>query len=186
MIFLPKKNERYAAILRNTMQKLIAKNGFCEKYLTGLMKIHRFEALISDDREPVNIKEYSENILGAVFLLLFEKNKDFYFKLHDTGTVLINRKRFTSLLLNLCKTAEEVEIGQYDGKILLKSVAADYDDNVKLIKAFKHTYYYEVNTKTLNILIDAEKTDKEDLHLKDGIDYVLDPLSVVNIYLDSE
>ena len=184
MIFLPNKFELYCCVLRNTVQHLIIKNGYRDKYIKNLMKIHKAEALFSYEEEPANIKDFSSEILKAVFLKLKEKNKSFHFRIQKTGIFLINKKLFSSLLLCLCRNAEKIEIGTLCGKIFIKAEKTDLIELKKLLKAINAEYFFERKNRKLLIIINATKTDKKPCGNEKDWEYILNPLSVVNIYLN--
>ena len=181
MIFLPNKFELYTCILRNTMQTLIIKNGYKPKYLKNLMKIHRAEALFSNSTEPINIKKFTDEILKAVFIKKTESEKGFGFRVSAIGTFLINKKLYTSLLLLLCQDTDRIKIDLLNDKILITVSVESFDLN--LINAIGATHFYERKTKQLYILITAPKTNKTPTDIEKDWEYILNPLSVVNIYL---
>ena len=183
MIFSPNKFELYCCLLRNTIQSLIIKNGYKEKYLKNLVIIHKFEALISQETEPINIKSFSLEILRAVYLKLIEKNSKFSFKITDTGVFLINKKLYTSLLLSLCQNSEQIEVGLYKEKILISAFNTKFKDISKFLFHLNAKYFFERKNKSLYILITAPKTDKKPENNEKDWEYILNPLSVVNIYL---
>lgn len=166
------------------MQHLIIKNGYKDNYLRNLKKIHRIEALLSDKKEPINIKSFSLELLKAVFIKKLENNTKLRFTIDNTNTFLINKKLYTSLLLTLCKDTEKIEIKLYNEKILIKAINADTKDILNLIKKLDAIYFHEFKTKNLFILINAEKTSKIPEKYEKDWEYILNPLSVVNIYLN--
>ena len=185
MIFSPNKYEIYCCILRNTMQHLIIKNGYRKNYLKNLEKINRFEALISQDIEPLDIKNFSLEILKAIYIKKTENSQNFSFKLNDTGVYLINKKRFTSLLLTLCLYSKRIEINLYKEKILISSFDTEFIELTKLLNLLNAKYFFERKKKNLFVLISATKTDKLPAKCEKDWEYLLNPLSVVNIYLNS-
>lgn len=166
------------------MQHLIIKNGYRDKYIKNLMKIHKAEAIFSVETEPIDIKEYSSEILKAAFLKLIEKNRNFRFKAKKTGVFLINKKLFASLLITLCRTSNKIEVDLYKEKILIKATTVNLMESVRLLNSLKATYFFETKTETLSVLINAPKTDKNPLENIKDWEYILNPLSVVNIYLN--
>lgn len=182
MIFLPNKFELYTCILRNTMQTLIIKNGYKPKYLNNLMKIYKAEAIFSEATEPINIKEYTDEILKAVFIKKTESEKAFGFRVSAKDTFLINKKLYTSLLLTLCREADKIKIDLLNEKILITASVESYDS--KLINSIGATHFYERKTKKLYILITVPKTEKTPKDTEKDWEYILNPLSVVNIYLN--
>ncbi len=182
MIFLPNKFELYTCALRNTMQFLIIKNGYKTKYLKNLMKIHKAEALFTTATEPLNVKDFSLEILKAVFIKKIENGISFKFKTENTGIFLINKKLYTSLLLSLCKNAQKIEVELYKERLLITAYRSGINEYKKLIKTFGADFFYERNTQTLSVLITAPKTDKKPKEHEKDWEYILNPLSVVNIY----
>ncbi len=182
MIFLPNKFELYTCILRNTMQTLIIKNGLKPIYLKNLMKIHRAEALFRETAEPIDIKSFCDEILKAVFIKKTENKKGFGFRVSAMGIFIINKKLFTSLLLSLCKDTNKIKIDLLNGKILITASVTKFD--LKIINAIGATYFFERKTKQLYILITAQKTKKAPTGTEKDWEYILNPLSVVNVYLN--
>ncbi len=182
MIYLPNKFEMYACILRNTMQTLIIKNGYKPKYLINLMKIHRAEALFCDTAEPIDIKSYTDEILKAVFIKKTENEQGFGFRISATGTFLINKKVYTSLLLSLCRETDRIKVDLLNGKILITALVEKFDS--KILKTIGATHFFERKTKQLYILITALKTNKTPSETEKDWEYILNPLSAVNIYLN--
>ena len=163
------------------MQTLIIKNGYKAKYLKNLMKIHRAEALLSNATEPINIKEFTDEILKAVFIKKTENEQSFGFRVSATGNFLINKKLYTSLLLSLCHETDRIKVDLLNEKILITASVGSFDLN--LIKAIGATHFYERKTKQLYILITAPKTNKTPTETEKDWEYILNPLSIVNIYL---
>lgn len=182
MIFLPNKFELYTCILRNTMQTLIIKNGYKSKYLKNLMKIHRAEALFCDNTEPINIKTFTDEILKAVFIKKTENEQGFGFRTSAIGTFLINKKLYTSLLLSLCRKTDRIKVDLLNEKILITASVENFD--LKIIKAIGGNHFFERKSKQLYILITAPKTNKTPIDCEKDWEYILNPLSVVNIYLN--
>lgn len=164
------------------MQLLIIKNGYKPKYINNLMKIHKAEALFSTDIEPLDVKNFSTEILKAVFIKKSENGEKFRFKTENTGVFLINKKLFTSLLLSLCQNADNINIGLFNEKILITATGKSFNNT--LFKAIGATCFFERKNKTLSVLISAPKTDKKPKDNEKDWEYILNPLSVVNIYLN--
>lgn len=163
------------------MQTLIIKNGYKPNYIKNLMKIHRAEALFTEAAEPINIKEFSDEILKAVFIKKTENEQGFGFRVSAKGTFLINKKRITSLILSLCQKTRRIKIDLLNEKILITASVENYD--LKLINKIGATHFYERKTKKLYILMTAPKTEKLPKDTEKDWEYILNPLSVVNIYL---
>lgn len=148
-----------------------------------LTKIHKAEALFSQDFEPVDIEVFSSEILNAVRYKHYKNSKKFEVKTEKVGSVILNKKLFTSLLLNLCKSSEKIEISSFAGNILMKAYRTNLQEHKKLIEALGGTYFFMHHTNTVAILISAKKTDKTPKSEIKDWEYLLNPLSVVNIYL---
>ncbi len=184
MIFLPNKFELYISLLRNTLQVLILKNGIKPKYLKNLKKIHIAEALFTNHTEPTNIKDFSIEILKAVFLKKLDTGADFKFSVDRVGTFLINRKLFASLLLTVSISADNVAVKNFKNKILIsfkENCTANLEKHLKKLNGYS---IKEIKGNTNYILISPQKTDKEPRSNEKDWEYILNPLSVVNIYLN--
>ena len=147
------------------------------------MKIHKAEAIFSQNSEPTNVGIFSLEILNAVKLKQYENNKKFNFKTDEIGTVILNKKLFTALLLNLAKSSEKIEILSLKNSILIKAYKATPKEHKRLIKALGGAYFFIHHTNTLAVLINCQKTDKAPKKEIKDWEYLLNPLSVVNIYL---
>ena len=185
MIFLPNKFELYTCILRNTMEVLILKNGIKPKYLNNLMKIHTAESLFTDYEEPTHIGNFTLEILKAVKIKKLEKHQEFEFKVSKTDVFLINKKLFTTLLLILSKNSSKLAVKQYRGKVLIITNHKEKSEILKLLKKLNGKYFFEVKTKLFYILLNLPKTSKKPKEEEKDWEYILNPLSVVNIYLEN-
>jgi len=183
LIFLPNKFDIYCSALRNTMQNLILKNGYKKRYLCNLMKIHKAEALFSSYPEPCNIEQLSSEVLKAVFLKHLQQNISFRFKINKTGTFIIDKKLFLSLLLTLCKFAEKIEIGITNERLFIKSNPSKKPSIKKQLKKLNARCFYETKSRTALIILAPPKTQKPPIKTEKDWEYILNPLSVVNIYL---
>lgn len=147
------------------------------------MKIHKAEALFSNLCEPCNIGEYSFEVLKAVFLKRLEQNGDFRFKISQTGTFIINKKLFLSLILTLCKTTKKIEIGLAEERVFIKARQVQITDIQKYLKGINAKCFYEIKSGNALIILTLTKTQKMPTQNEKDWEYILNPLSVVNIYL---
>ena len=124
MIYLPKPHERYLAALRLYIQKSVLRGGNTEKRLLQLKKIMLCEAILSKgDKEPLNIRKYSDSLLGAAVIILLQRGKRLSVRLSGSGTFLINRRLFTSLLLTAadnCGKSGDIFISAEEKRIIIK------------------------------------------------------------------
>ena len=180
MIFLPKNFEILTCALRNTMQRLILKNGIKEKYLINLRKIHLAEALYSNQKLPVNIYDYSLSLLKAARDKKAGTNKGFDYSADFIDNVIINPKLYTAVLLSICNKSSRISLSSDRGKLVIK---AELNGNFQFRKIPDYTFLKEINSGRLVVIINAEKTKKPAIKYETDSEYFLNPLSVINIYL---
>ena len=162
MIYLPNKFERYLASLRNYLQNRSLKYGITPHILENMRKIYTAEALLCGDFiEPVDIGKLSSQILSAVYIKSIEKNLPFEFKIDCKGNVLINKKLYTALLLNLCKKAEKITLISLNGQILIKARNANKKTAFSLSKALGGIIFFERKLKSFIIILSPTATDKK-------------------------
>ncbi len=182
MIFLPNKYERYTSSLRNYIQKLYNINGSSQKLLLNFKKIYEFEALfLNNEKLPCDIKQLSSRILFASFTKQIDKNKNLEFSINTKENYILNIKVFSIILLRLARVSEKIDIFNSNGYILIKS-KTDCQIQTKFLKAINAFSLYEHNCKTLLIIINAEKTAKKSIDIKEEWD-IFNPFSPINLYL---
>lgn len=184
MIFLPNNFENYCYRLRNTLQFLIIKNGYKPRYLENLKKIHQAEALYSTAKTPIEINSFTTELLKAVFLKKLESNEKFNFNIKTNGTFLINKKLYTSFLLCICKNSHEIEILQMRGNIAIIFDGQTPQKTKKFLNVLKGYLLKDIKSNRTLTVIPLEKTDKNPLKTEKDWEYILNPLSEVNIYLN--
>ena len=185
MIFLTNKSEIYAAILRNTVTKLILKNGQHTKYLKMLKKIHSFESLLCKDLTPVNIKKSATEILSCVHIKKVENNRLFSFSVDVRGNFIINKKAFLSLVLSLSENADFLNIKNFKNGIFIKCNNPCVTKHLKLItKKLNAVYFFERKNSIMNVLLFPTATNKKSRITAKDRDSFRGPLSVINYYLD--
>ncbi len=184
MIFLTNKFELYTAILRNTITKLILKNGIQKRHLKMLKKIHIAEALISEESAPLNIKKFSSEILTKVHIKKAENNTFFKFQTDVTGNFIINKKAFLSLVLFLSRNSTFLNIKSFKNGIYIKCDIFNLSKDLKLlIKKLDATYFYDRKRDILSILFFPTATSKKSYITQKDRDILNGPLSVINYYL---
>lgn len=184
MIYLPNKFEIYCSLLRNTIQKLIIKRGLKQKYLIWLMKIHKAEAINEKNFEQVNCDDYFGELLKAVYFKKINYNKEFSYYIGKSGNLIINKKLATCLILTLAKITNKITIQLINEKIVLKANNICENYLAELINNAEIDYFYERKNNTILFLINTQKSNT---HHKNNLmwwEYVSNPLSVVNIYLN--
>lgn len=182
MIYLPNKFERYTAALRNTIQLSVINSGLKPRHIKMLIKIYEAEAKFSyEEKMPIDIGEFSHKLLLAAHLLLLNKNRNTYFKVNIKGIFYINKKLFTALLLNICKSSDTVFVYYLNGRIIVKCKTA-VKLNFAITKFLNAVSLFETKSQTQIIFIKADKTDKKGCNTEKEWD-ILNPFSPVNIYL---
>lgn len=181
MIYYPNKLEMYANSLRLIYQKLILKDSIKPKYLDKLRKIYEFEATISDNVSPIDLEEFCSELFTAVIFY-----KRFNYKLHIKGNYLVNQKVLTCILLNIAKESEFIKIYIFREKIVIKSTFRPMKTVEKLVRKIGGIMFKSVNTKTFYIQLNLEKTEKKTTDFNTAFYHCIDPLSPVNLYLNSQ
>ena len=181
MIFLPNKNERYLAVLRNYVQLNYLKNKNIKKCRNFIRLIDIAEALIENDLQPIFIEDFASDLLSCIYI---EKNANFNFSIGSLGTFLIPKKAFTCLLLSICKNSDNISILSLDNKILIKSKTKFEKEYIPLIKKLFGIYFYEIKGGNLNIILNFAKTAKKSEYKKTDREKLLGPLSLTDCYLN--
>lgn len=187
MIFLPNNFERYTAALRNLIQLFIIKNGIKPKYLDALRKIYQSEALLSRDNEiPTDICNFLSQLLTSVYIKKSESGLPFYFKINIRGNYLLSLKPYTALILSICRAADNIEIFKINGKLAIKAVTPNTKHSHRLAKKLDGCVYFERVTNTALTVLPLIATDKKAALCKPNEveEYLLNPFSAVNIYLN--
>lgn len=184
MIFLPNFLERYMSALRCSIQYLTEKNGIKPKYLKMLKKIYKAEAIIGDEVLPVNILDYTENLLFAIYVKRVNRNKCFHFSVNSTGNYLINVKAYTSLLLDISLNSQNLWIENVKGNIIIKADMLYKEENNKILKVLKG-YYYNIRYDNKSVfVIPSIFTGKRELQFNNIWDYLANPFSEVNMWIE--
>ena len=184
MIYLPNKNEKYMAILRNTYQKLILKNGIKNNYLKKLRTIYNFEALITKKEPvPVNLNSWLTELLIAVYFKKNLKGKIFTFSVKLNDNYLVDKKIFSALILNIAKKGNFIKIENIKGKTIIKSDILPTQKIYQITKKLNGLILKELKQKNCVICIPLSATNKKTREFENGINMIQNPLSIVNIYL---
>lgn len=184
MIFSTNKFELYTAVLRNTVAKLILKNGTKEKYLKMLKKIHIAEALNSEELTPLNIKKFFLEILTQVHIKKTENDTHFHFSASANGNFIINKKAFLALLLSLSENAHFIGIKNFKNGLVINCDNHSLLKQTKLIaKKLGATYFYDIKKGILSILLFPTATNKKSRITAKDRDTLHGPLSVIKYYL---
>lgn len=179
MIYYPNKLEMYANSLRLIYQKLILKEKIKPKYLNSLRKIYEFEATISDSISPLDLEGFCRELLNAVILY-----KPFDYNLQVMGNYLVNQKLLTCILLNIARTSEYIKLYVFREKIVIKSKFTPDKTLKLLVRKIGGTMLKSLNTKTVYIKLNFEKTEKKTTGFHTAFYHCIDPLSPVNLYLN--
>ncbi len=179
MINFPKKYHKVPYYLRNSYQKLILKYGIKPKYLNTLKKILRIEAYISGIFPvPVNIENYCSQLFTAIFL-----KKDFDYFINTKGNFSVDKKLFTTLLLEISQWCDYLEITVINSCLVLKG-------NFKItmpIKILTHrlggVIFGDLKREIYYLKFNFPATQKENGDIEKAYSMLQNPLSAVNIYL---
>lgn len=185
MIFLPNKIERYIAALRLYLHQRILKNGVMEKHGPALRKIYIAEALLlNENAVPINIQNLIYNLLDSVYIIKKEKEIHFSFNLAPLKNSIIKQKVFTAFLLELCRISSEINISQFAGNIIIKCEGEIPEYCILLLKKLGGITFYERKTNRTICAIPVIETEKTPIKQYETTEsYVLNPLSIVNIFL---
>ena len=180
MLYYPNKLEKYANSLRLIYQKLILKESFNPKHLSNLRKIYEFEATITDNVCPVDLEKFCIELFTAVIFY-----KKFNYNLQIKGNYLLNPKILTCILLSIAKETDYIKIYTLKEKIVIKSKITNKIIE-KLIKKMGGIMLKSLNTKMFYIQLNFEKTQKRTTDFNTAFYHCIDPLSPVNLYLNSQ
>ena len=181
LIYYPNKLEMYANSLRLIYQKLILKDSIKPKYLDNLRKIYEFEATMSDSISPLNLEKFCSELFTAVIFY-----KHFNYNIQIKGNYLVNQKVLTCILLNIARKSEFVKMYILREKIVIKSKFKPDKILKKLVGTLGGIMLKSLNTKTVYIQLNFEKTEKKTTGFHTAFYHCIDPLSPVNLYLNSQ
>lgn len=184
MIYFPNKIERYLAVLRNTFQIRILKNGIKNRYLQNLKRIYITEALLfTENPQPIELQSFCAEILTAVFLKKLILRQSFDFSINLDGNYMVCKKLFTVALLNIASNSQRVKIYTVKGRIIIQSILSDTDKMQLLAKKLDGIFLQEKKTKNAILTADFTKTQKKTGDYEKAYELLENPLSVVNFYL---
>ncbi len=180
MIFLPKKKEILASLLRNYIQNCVNKYGTNIKHKKQLKKIYEFEALNSYyDKLPHDLKKHISKLLLYAYSILLEKGRRLNYSVNLKENYIINSKLIDCIILNLISFSDNISIYELKGNIVIKCKT-----DKKLKSKIKDVIsFYEIKSKTLYLKIEAEKTLKSPIKIKEEWD-ITDPFSPISLYLN--
>ena len=185
LIFLPNKFERFSAGLRNRIQRLSSVDGPTAKQRCILRKLHLAKSLINNEEEtPINISEYCAEILRAVQIIKIENERQFSFGINSKEVFLIKKHIFDSLLLTLCKENFYVKIVSSQKGIGIFYSSLQSGNISRLAEKLNATVLKEIKSGKAVVFIKACFTDKKGILPLREIDYLKDPYSVVNLYIN--
>ncbi len=188
MQFSPKKEEKTLSATRLLIQKKIINNGITPKKLQILKKIE----LLEFSRTPkyiqnTDIAMFSKVILSAAQVTLYSKGIPLSISVTGDETKRLDRKRFSALLLECCLISNEnISVRLSKRLIIIEFTALKASKTLKrLLKQNEaHLFsFYKGDKKA--IIIELESNREKSEKITGGIEYMLNPLSQINIYLSS-
>jgi len=187
LTFLPNKFMRYSAALRNYIQYSILKNGIEHKHYTQLKRIIISEIIFSDCNNTIcDLEKTLIGLLFAVKLIKTASNYDFKYKIDVAESCIINFKALTVLILSICKFTDEIIIYTFNGRIIIKATGKAEKHSHILTKKLNGCVFYELKTDKTYVALPYNATDKKSelADYKSTQDYISNPLSLVNIFIN--
>jgi len=178
---------RYSAALRNYIQYSILKNGIEHKHYTQLKRIIISEIIFSDCNNTIcDLEKTLIGLLFAVKLIKTASNYDFKYKIDVAESCIINFKALTVLILSICKFTDEIIIYTFNGRIIIKATGKAEKHSHILTKKLNGCVFYELKTDKTYVALPYNATDKKSelADYKSTQDYISNPLSLVNIFIN--
>ena len=189
MQFLPRKNERYVAALREYMHKRIANCGINEKRLNSLRKINLFSiSLQKISPVPTDALSFCRNILTACSVELIKKGIFLKIEIWGEGIKEIDTRIVTMLIaetvaLTVKSGGRKISLNITDKEIRITSIGMRPEGYpLKLIRKLRGRYFRIQNINAISIPAEnclAQKISREN----DIKDLLLNPLSPVKVHL---
>jgi len=178
---------RFTAALRCCIQSSVLKNGMNLKYLRKLKQISLAEVLFSQNySSPCNLSAILSNLLLAVKIKKNEMQSDFCYKIKTDNNCILDIKAFKLLILNICSNSKNIVIYSLNGKIIIKSDGKIKKHSRLLANKLDGCVYNEIKTNSSFAVIPFTATDKNanTIGYKSVEEYISDPFSVVNIFIN--
>lgn len=187
MIFLPNKYERFCAAIRNRIQNHNISLPISLKNREILRKIYFAEAILKETEiMPIDIKKFSENLLGAMQILKIEKEEKFTFKITAEGNYLLDKKCLEILLILLSQNNTHISIYEYNSKLVIKTNLHRNPQINILLQKLNACSFYEYKTEKLITVISAHKTPKRSIPFPYESEILSNPFSAVNIFIKNK
>ena len=157
------------------------------KNIKILRKIYFAEAVLKETEiVPIDIKEFAQNILGAIQILKVEREENLSFKINIEGKYMLDKKCFEILLILLAQNSKYVSVYEHKTKLVIK---ADVNPDSKLEKIFKKIKtdrFYENKSGYLFAVFSAVTTLKKSINITGEKEILANPFSPVNIFLKGD
>ena len=190
MHFLPKKEERYFAALRLTVQKSVLKHGMTDQNIRRLKKIYLAEAVFQTQTEPVDLAAFSDALLGSSLLLLLQRGVRLALSFRLSGVFAVYRRAYAALLILLAKNACdgcEIRIQNTDASLKIDASAIKPFEELQTLVGKLGGYFLKASGKG-GAVIFLPVTATEETPRKDENEwyYITDCFSPVNILFESK
>ncbi len=182
MIFLPNIWERYLSALRIAVNFSVSRHGLSRHHINSLKKIYKAEAVLISQPRPIDLRDFSLNLMLAVYKKLLSENKLILPLIYCEGVFIINKKLFEVLILNICSLSNIIKIYNHKEKIAIKC-NCDVRNFAFLIKALGGAYLYELKTNFSLIFIPAKQSQKLPVKTEREWEYTDNPFSSVNLFI---
>ncbi len=164
--------------LRLLYQKFILKNGIKPAYLISLKKINRIECFYNKTSPcPLDVEHFCYELFTAIFL-----KKKFDYFINITGNYLIDKKIFTILILEICETANYLEIKDFNGGFIISGNFKTNKNINFLTKKLKGAAFKDISKNINYIKFNFSKTQKKSGDFETAYALLQNPLSLVNLY----
>ncbi len=184
MIFLPNNFQRYTAALRNFIHFSAIKKGVSRRHMCLLKKIYKVEALYnSGEIFPIDIYRFSISVLDAA-LVLSSKHKNYCYNIDYTGSFLINKRLYTTLLLSLFSKNIPLTIYTYRDRLIIKTHSLIPKNCKKNIFAMNGLILTSTISNDQIIMLSAPKTNKKPIYTESEFELLSNPFSPIHIFLE--
>lgn len=192
MQFLPKTHERYRAALRMYMQSQLLRHGINDDIRKRLATLFYTDVMLSAKHlVPTEPIIFADRLLGAAEMRLMRNGGSLSVLLSGGGYIYEDRKLLAALLLRSALCALENKAGElrvcFIGQRLTVSFKGKTDKMLDLIiKRLYGTVFRILPDNVTTVFIKYRSPAKYTEPIADEWEYLLDPLSLVNILLSDD
>lgn len=189
MQFSPKTHERYRAALRMYMQRQLIRHGISGSICKRIKSVLTSELVFSSGRHvPTDPIMFADSVLGAAVMRLMRNGKRLSVTLSGTGCIYEDRGLLAALLLQSAAVAVKDGGGEvsvnFTGCDISISFAGTPDRLLRILtRKLDGVCATVLPDNHTSILLPGRKAARNTAPITDEWEYLLDPLSIVNIML---